>query len=182
MGIPVKLFSDLVPTPYIPFSVCHFKAKAGIMITASHNPKNDNGYKVYWENGAQVSRDNPINLALFNLIWVPDHPTSWQKHSEVYLGESGSMEWSLGWILNQQSLIGLGPTVWSQSSLLWCSHQGMSIEQPQWLNKLEGKFLKNKFDTESCLTLYWTVSSRIHPFMESVDRMLKKYLRSADSR
>ena len=54
MGIPVHLFSALVPTPYIPFSVLQLKTKAGIMITASHNPKEDNGYKVYWENGAQV--------------------------------------------------------------------------------------------------------------------------------
>lgn len=59
MGIPVHLFSALVPTPYIPFSVCRLKTKAGIMITASHNPKEDNGYKVYWENGAQV--DSKIN-------------------------------------------------------------------------------------------------------------------------
>lgn len=55
LGIPVRLFSDLVPTPYIPFSICQFGAKAGIMVTASHNPKEDNGYKVYWDNGAQVS-------------------------------------------------------------------------------------------------------------------------------
>ncbi len=57
LGIPVRLFSDLVPTPYIPFSICQFGAKAGIMVTASHNPKEDNGYKVYWDNGAQVSID-----------------------------------------------------------------------------------------------------------------------------
>lgn len=54
VGIPVHLYSALVPTPYIPFGVCQLKTKAGIMITASHNPKEDNGYKVYWENGAQV--------------------------------------------------------------------------------------------------------------------------------
>lgn len=57
VGIPVRLFSDLVPTPYIPFSICRFGAKAGIMVTASHNPKEDNGYKVYWDNGAQVLHD-----------------------------------------------------------------------------------------------------------------------------
>lgn len=55
LNIPVRLFSDLVPTPYIPFTICQLKAKAGIMVTASHNPKEDNGYKVYWDNGAQVS-------------------------------------------------------------------------------------------------------------------------------
>ena len=48
------LFSKICPTPFVPFAVSHFKCQAGIMITASHNPKEDNGYKVYWDNGAQV--------------------------------------------------------------------------------------------------------------------------------
>lgn len=53
--IHVYLFeSTTVPTPFIPFSVLKFQCQAGIMITASHNPKDDNGYKVYWENGAQI--------------------------------------------------------------------------------------------------------------------------------
>jgi len=54
-NIPVYLFSKVCPTPFVPFSVLHYKCAAGVMVTASHNPKEDNGYKVYWENGAQVS-------------------------------------------------------------------------------------------------------------------------------
>ncbi|XP_076244437.1 phosphoglucomutase 2 [Calliopsis andreniformis] len=50
----VYLFSKVVPTPFIPYSILKYKCAAGIMVTASHNPKNDNGYKVYWENGAQI--------------------------------------------------------------------------------------------------------------------------------
>ncbi|XP_074029309.1 phosphoglucomutase 2 [Leptinotarsa decemlineata] len=53
-GHPVKLFSEVVPTPFIPFSVRKYKCASGIMITASHNPKEDNGYKAYGPNGAQI--------------------------------------------------------------------------------------------------------------------------------
>lgn len=53
-GYPVKLFGDVVPTPFIPYSVKKYKCVSGIMVTASHNPKDDNGYKVYGSNGAQI--------------------------------------------------------------------------------------------------------------------------------
>ncbi|CAF1413927.1 unnamed protein product [Adineta ricciae] len=54
-GIHVYLFDSItVPTPFIPFTVKKLQCQAGIMVTASHNPKDDNGYKVYWENGAQI--------------------------------------------------------------------------------------------------------------------------------
>ncbi|XP_055061606.2 phosphopentomutase [Misgurnus anguillicaudatus] len=53
-GVPVYLFSDITPTPYVPYTVSHLGLCAGIMVTASHNPKQDNGYKVYWANGAQI--------------------------------------------------------------------------------------------------------------------------------
>ena len=53
-GIKVYWFADLVHTPLVPFGVLHYGAAAGIMVTASHNPKNDNGYKVYWSNGCQI--------------------------------------------------------------------------------------------------------------------------------
>lgn len=53
-GIKVYLFEDMRPTPEISFAIRHFNCKSGIMITASHNPKEYNGYKAYWEDGAQV--------------------------------------------------------------------------------------------------------------------------------
>ncbi len=53
-GIHVYLLAELRPTPYISFACRYKKANAAIMITASHNPKEYNGYKVYWSDGAQV--------------------------------------------------------------------------------------------------------------------------------
>ena len=53
-GIPVRLFQALRPTPELSFAVREYGCIAGINITASHNPKEYNGYKVYWEDGAQL--------------------------------------------------------------------------------------------------------------------------------
>ena len=53
-GIPVRLFQALRPTPELSFAVREYGCIAGINVTASHNPKENNGYKVYWEDGAQL--------------------------------------------------------------------------------------------------------------------------------
>lgn len=53
-GIPVRLFESLRPTPELSFAVREYDCIAGINVTASHNPKEYNGYKVYWEDGAQL--------------------------------------------------------------------------------------------------------------------------------
>ena len=53
-GIPVRLFEALRPTPELSFAIREYGCIAGINVTASHNPKEYNGYKVYWEDGAQL--------------------------------------------------------------------------------------------------------------------------------
>ena len=53
-GIHVRIFDALRPTPELSFAVRHYGCQAGINVTASHNPKEYNGYKVYWEDGAQL--------------------------------------------------------------------------------------------------------------------------------
>lgn len=53
-GIHVYLFEDLRPTPELSFAVRHLNCQAGIVLTASHNPKEYNGYKVYWNDGGQL--------------------------------------------------------------------------------------------------------------------------------
>ncbi|WP_394836918.1 phospho-sugar mutase [Pendulispora rubella] len=65
-GIPSHVFEDLAPTPLTAFGVTHLSAAAGVMVTASHNPPEFNGYKLYWGDGAQIVP--PIDVDIANLI------------------------------------------------------------------------------------------------------------------
>lgn len=64
-GIVVNLFEDLRPTPMLSYTVRQLKSKAGIVITASHNPKIYNGYKVYGEDGGQVTDKVALEITSF---------------------------------------------------------------------------------------------------------------------
>lgn len=68
-GIKVYLFSDLRPTPELSFALKYLGCQAGIVLTASHNPPEYNGYKVYWEDGGQLvpPQDNEIIQVIENL-------------------------------------------------------------------------------------------------------------------
>lgn len=62
-GIRVRIFDALRPTPELSFAVLHYGATAGINITASHNPREYNGYKVYWSDGAQLPPQHAAAVA-----------------------------------------------------------------------------------------------------------------------
>ena len=61
-GFRVYLFDSLRPTPELSYTIRHFGCQGGVMITASHNPKEYNGYKAYWEDGAQVTSPHDTNI------------------------------------------------------------------------------------------------------------------------
>lgn len=61
-GIKVWLFPELRPTPLLSFAVRYLKCRAGVVITASHNPPEYNGYKVYWDDGAQIVAPHDKNI------------------------------------------------------------------------------------------------------------------------
>ncbi|MDZ7740387.1 MAG: phospho-sugar mutase [Bacteroidota bacterium] len=60
--IYVYLFEDLRPVPELSFAIRHFKCQSGVVITASHNPKEYNGYKAYWDDGAQLISPHDKNV------------------------------------------------------------------------------------------------------------------------
>ena len=62
-GIHVRIFESLRPTPELSFAVREYGCQAGINVTASHNPKEYNGYKVYWEDGAQLPPHHAAAIA-----------------------------------------------------------------------------------------------------------------------
>jgi len=61
-GFIVYLFDTLHPTPLLSFTIRHLGCKSGVVVTASHNPKEYNGYKAYWDDGAQVVAPHDTNI------------------------------------------------------------------------------------------------------------------------
>ncbi len=76
-GVKAYLFESLRPVPELSFSVRHLRAIAGIVITASHNPRQYNGYKVYWEDGGQMPPERADQI--LSLI----HETSYQESTAM---------------------------------------------------------------------------------------------------
>lgn len=61
-NIDVYIYDDLRPTPQLSYTIRDLKCVAGVMITASHNPKEYNGYKAYWEDGGQITDPHDLNI------------------------------------------------------------------------------------------------------------------------
>jgi phosphoglucomutase len=61
-GIKALLFEDLRPTPEMSFAIREYGCQSGIIITASHNPKEYNGYKAYWDDGSQIVEPHDVNI------------------------------------------------------------------------------------------------------------------------
>ncbi len=104
-GIVTHFFEDYAPTPVTAFAVSHLHAASAVMITASHNPPEYNGFKVYWENGAQIipPHDAGIAAAIDQVgpaneievlayqeahqrkLWRPISPTVWRAYFDALL-------------------------------------------------------------------------------------------------
>lgn len=88
-GIKVYLFEDLRPTPELSFAVRHLGCQSGIVITASHNPKEYNGYKVYWNDGGQLvpPHDNNVITEVKNIIDVGEIKFTGGESNVILIGK-----------------------------------------------------------------------------------------------
>jgi phosphoglucomutase len=114
-GIGVKYFREMRPTPMLSFAIRHYGCQSGVMVTASHNPKEYNGYKVYWEDGGQVipPHDKNIIAEVMKIKSIDD--VNWNKDDSlisyieedfdlVYLDEVKKLCLTPGAVLTQKDL------------------------------------------------------------------------------
>ena len=91
-GIKVFLFESLRPTPEISFAIRQLHAQAGVNVTASHNPKEYNGYKAYWEDGAQVLSPHDTGIIdEVNKVKIED--VKFQGNPDLIQIIGGEMDW-----------------------------------------------------------------------------------------
>ena len=91
-GIKVYLFESLRPTPEISFAIRHLKCQAGVNVTASHNPREYNGYKAYWDDGAQVLAPHDKGIIdEVNKVKISD--VKWQANKDLIIPIGGEEDW-----------------------------------------------------------------------------------------
>ncbi|MFN3996535.1 phospho-sugar mutase [Algoriphagus sp.] len=83
-GIKVFYFRDMRPTPMLSFAIRHFGCKSGVMVTASHNPKEYNGYKAYWEDGGQVVAPHDTNIINEVQKITSFDQVNWNKNDSLF--------------------------------------------------------------------------------------------------
>ena len=91
-GIKVYLFESLRPTPEISFAIRHLKCQAGVNVTTSHNPREYNGYKAYWDDGAQVLAPHDKGIIdEVNKVKISD--VKWQANKDLIIPIGGEEDW-----------------------------------------------------------------------------------------
>ena len=91
-GIKAYLFESLRPTPEISYAIRHLGCQAGVNVTASHNPKEYNGYKAYWDDGAQVLAPHDKGIIdEVNKVTIDD--VKFEGNKELIVPIGGEMDW-----------------------------------------------------------------------------------------
>ena len=91
-GIKVYLFESLRPTPEVSFAIRHLGCQGGVNVTASHNPKEYNGYKAYWEDGSQVLMPHDAGIiAEVNKVKMED--VKWEANKDLIQIIGGEMDY-----------------------------------------------------------------------------------------
>lgn len=91
-GIKVYLFESLRPTPEVSFAIRHLKCQGGVNVTASHNPKEYNGYKAYWEDGSQVLQPHDVAI-VEEVAKVKMEDVKFGGDKDLIVTIGGEMDW-----------------------------------------------------------------------------------------
>ena len=91
-GIKVYLFESLRPTPEISFAIRHLGCQAGVNVTASHNPREYNGYKAYWDDGSQVLTPHDVGI-IGEVEKVKISDVKWQANKDLIIPIGGEVDW-----------------------------------------------------------------------------------------
>ncbi|MBQ5492797.1 MAG: phospho-sugar mutase [Mycoplasmataceae bacterium] len=137
-GIKALLFenNELMPTPIISYTVLAYKAHAGINITASHNPKIYNGFKIYGNNGAQIldKEANTIISYCSNFNEILDKVYQLDKSNIAYISRDNINDY---FIAAKSALINTYPNVSKNYPIVFTGHHGTSVKKfPRFLRML----------------------------------------------